>query len=310
MQKDLVKSAKVQMLRSSVNQRLTAAAEEIFELFERTNAEYEEQLRSKEENGRQQKLQNAVIRPEDIQQLMVRNEEVPPKQQERSSSLNQEITGPPLIIAEPQELWISQEGEQLQGAEETGISRFTLTPVPVKREEDGVKHQSSQSCPTQTEEHLKTEAVGENFDQNTYLQPITPGEPALFSGSDTDNSGDWEMDDKPQQPPHKRNKTHTGENSHNHVMRHSIEKPFDCSGCRRNFIWRAEMVTQMKIRTGEKTLKCSVCGKTFSQRLHLKQHSFVHTGVKPFSCKVCDKKFTQQAYIKKHFCAGNKTKNK
>lgn len=47
-------SVKVELLRSLVEQRLTAAAEEIFGLFERTIAEYEEELcRTKEENQRQ-----------------------------------------------------------------------------------------------------------------------------------------------------------------------------------------------------------------------------------------------------------------
>lgn len=36
--------SKVQMLKTFVNQRLTAAAEEIFGLFERTIAEYEEEI--------------------------------------------------------------------------------------------------------------------------------------------------------------------------------------------------------------------------------------------------------------------------
>ena len=56
---------KVQMLRALVKQRLTAAAEEIFGLFERTIAEYEEELsRSKEENERQRKLLDAVFNPQ------------------------------------------------------------------------------------------------------------------------------------------------------------------------------------------------------------------------------------------------------
>ena len=60
-----VKMSKVQMLRAFVNQRLTAAAEEIFELFERTIAEYEEELcRSKKENERQQKRLDAVFNPQ------------------------------------------------------------------------------------------------------------------------------------------------------------------------------------------------------------------------------------------------------
>ncbi|XP_029289017.1 uncharacterized protein LOC115009274 isoform X3 [Cottoperca gobio] len=57
--------SKVEMLRLLVNERLTAAAEEIFGLFERTIAEYEEELsRSKEETERHRKLLDAVLKPE------------------------------------------------------------------------------------------------------------------------------------------------------------------------------------------------------------------------------------------------------
>ncbi len=54
----------VQKLRDFVDQRLTAAAEEILGLFVRTIAEYEEELcRSKTENERQRKLLDAVLKP-------------------------------------------------------------------------------------------------------------------------------------------------------------------------------------------------------------------------------------------------------
>ncbi len=60
-----VKMSKGQMLRALVKQRLSLAAEEIFGLFERTIAEYEEELcRSKEENERHRKLLDAVFNPE------------------------------------------------------------------------------------------------------------------------------------------------------------------------------------------------------------------------------------------------------
>ena len=56
--------SKVQMLRCLVNERLTAAAEEIFALFERTIAEYEEELcGSKEETRRTQQLLDSVLNP-------------------------------------------------------------------------------------------------------------------------------------------------------------------------------------------------------------------------------------------------------
>lgn len=57
--------SKVEMLRVLVSGRLSAAVEEIFGLFERTIAEYEEQLcHSKQENERQRKLLDAVLKPE------------------------------------------------------------------------------------------------------------------------------------------------------------------------------------------------------------------------------------------------------
>ena len=53
------------MLLSLKKQRLTAAAEDIFALFEKTIAEHEEELSlSKEENKRLQKLLDAVLQPQ------------------------------------------------------------------------------------------------------------------------------------------------------------------------------------------------------------------------------------------------------
>ncbi|XP_054461513.1 coiled-coil domain-containing protein 89-like isoform X2 [Anoplopoma fimbria] len=147
--------SKAQILRSLVNQRLTAAAEEIFELFERTIAEHEEELsRSKEENERQRKLLDAVFNPPlrlhkaDVQQLLLVKEEVPPEQREWSSSLDQEDREPQHIKEEQEELLTGQEGEQLQGLEEAD-TKFSFTPV--KREVDEEEAQSTQRHQRQTE---------------------------------------------------------------------------------------------------------------------------------------------------------------
>ncbi|XP_045914777.1 uncharacterized protein LOC123976554 isoform X5 [Micropterus dolomieu] len=214
--------SKVQMLRGFINQRLTAAAEEIFGLFERTISEYEEELcRSKEENQRHRKLLDAVFQPEvrlhraDVQQLLVSKEEVPPEQQQRwSPRLDQEDPPePPHIKEEQEELRTSQEGEQLPGLEEADITKFPFSPVSVKsEEEDEEQPQSSQLHQSQTEEnrdadHLKTEADGEdcggpeparNFNPDSPLQPDTHGQTSLCSEPETDYSCDWEETREPQ----------------------------------------------------------------------------------------------------------------
>ncbi|XP_075931763.1 uncharacterized protein LOC142931635 isoform X3 [Anarhichas minor] len=191
--------SKVQMLRCLVNQRLTAAAEEIFGVFERTIAEYEEELsRSKEENERQRKLLDAVFIPQlrlhraDVQQLLIRREVVPPEQQVWSSSLDQEDPEPPHIKEEQEELWTSQEGEQLQGLEEADI-KFTFTPV--KSEDDEEEAQSSKLHQRQTEQ-METEGDGEDCggpepDRNS--DPDTDNETEDSSEPETDDSDDWKQ---------------------------------------------------------------------------------------------------------------------
>ncbi|KAK6311397.1 hypothetical protein J4Q44_G00170610 [Coregonus suidteri] len=100
--------AKIQLLRVFLNQRLTAAAEEIFGAVAKTTAEYQEEVyRSKEENGRLQRQLDIVLKPPEIQlhrtdlhqlSLTVFEEEVPPEQQhceqEWSPSLRQEDPEP------------------------------------------------------------------------------------------------------------------------------------------------------------------------------------------------------------------------
>nr|XP_033465419.1 zinc finger protein 287-like [Epinephelus lanceolatus] len=291
--------SKVQMLRSLVKQRLTAAAEEIFGLFERTIAEYEEELcRSKEENERQRKLLDAVFNPQlrlhraDVQQLLVVKEEVPPEQQEWSSSVDQEDPEPPHIKEDQEELWFSQEGEQLQGLEEDDIIKSISTPVPVKSEDDEEKPQSSQLHQRHTEQ-METGADGEdcggpeparNSDPDTHFQP------------ETDDSDDWTETREPQ----------SGLNFLNDDkvrvcdLTCSIDERPSCSVCGKRFGRMTVVKRHMRTHTGEKTFSCSECGKRFNTNSHLKRHMRTHTGEKPFSCSVCRKSFSQSGQLQRH----------
>ncbi|XP_030606910.1 zinc finger and SCAN domain-containing protein 23-like [Archocentrus centrarchus] len=128
----------VQYLREFINERLTAAAQEIFTEFEKTIVQYEEVI------DRQRRLLDITWKPEiklhrtDLpqQQDCKEEEEVFPVQQlwnqERRSSLDQEEPEPPQIKEEVEELCSSQEGEQLVLKEKTDA--FVVTPAYDERE--------------------------------------------------------------------------------------------------------------------------------------------------------------------------------
>ncbi|XP_060915245.1 zinc finger protein 771-like [Labrus mixtus] len=327
--------SKVQMLRSFVNQRLTAAAEEIFELLEKTIAEYEERLDRSEENqdkniGLEEDFSRDLeLHTAEVQQLLVRKEEFPLEQRNWSPTLDQEDPPEPSHIKEEQEeIWSSQEAEQLQEPEEADVIKFTFTPFPVRSVEGhGEKAQTSPLHQVQTvengdTEHLKTEADGENsagsepdrnHDPDNHLHPATSNS----FGSKTDhNSFPFEERSDPKSGlnplqnkdegvkpfccsvcgkryPQKRSLA-------NHMRLHSEGKFFSCSICKKTFPWKRDVLTHMRIHTGEKPFSCSFCGTRFSQSSHLTLHLRVHTGEKPFTCSVCNTSFSVRKSLVDH----------
>ncbi|XP_071060576.1 zinc finger and SCAN domain-containing protein 5B-like [Pseudochaenichthys georgianus] len=305
---DLVNMSNVQML-LSLKQRFTAAAEEIFALFEKTAAEHEEELSlSKEENERLQKLLDAVLQPQlrihraDVQLLVVVKEQLLPDQQEWSTSLDQDDPEPPQHMKQEQEeLGNSQEGEQLQELEEADITKYTFTPDPVKNEDDKEKPQSSQPHQRQTE-HMETEADGDdcrgpeparNSDPESSLQPKTGDS----SEPDTEVSADWK---ETREPASGSNSLKNRHESVSDSRRSAEDKPFSCSVCKKAFSLNGNVKAHMRIHTGEKPYSCSVCEKAFSQNIHLKYHMIIHTGEKPFNCPVCKKAFSHSGNLKTH----------
>nr|XP_046237827.1 zinc finger and SCAN domain-containing protein 12-like [Scatophagus argus] len=298
--------SKVQTLRAFVNQRLTLAAEEIFELFERTIADYEEEV------CRQRKLLDAVLQPEvrlhraDVELRSVSEGEDPPERQDWSPSLVQEDPPElPHIKEEQEELWTGQEGEQLRGPEEADVMEATFTPVSVKSEEDDEeKPQSSQLHQRQTEE-MKTEADGEDCggpeparSSDPDTQPDTDHKSSTSSDCETDDSCDWEDSREPRSGlnPLQDNEGH--QQKHNGLQ--TGEKPFSCSDCGKRYLRKKSFMTHMRLHSKGKHFSCSVCKKTFQRRVDAVRHMKIHTGEKPFSCSVCSKRFHRKDKLMEH----------
>ncbi|XP_054626309.1 zinc finger and SCAN domain-containing protein 12-like [Dunckerocampus dactyliophorus] len=286
---------KVQMLRALVNERLTAAVEEIFVVLERTIAEYEEELsRTKEENERQRQLLDAAFRKPQVEldRADISEGHLPPEQQDWSSRMEQEEPQPLNIKdekGEPQPLNIKKEEEDhsisQQGEHLEGLKEFPVIAVIIKTEYDEGKGDSEEKIEVEPQsssstQHMTTEADGDHCGGSQADNLLAP-----LSDSDDTTSHSPDADD---------------ENSKADMTCHTDNKLFKCSQCDKAFNDRSNMYRHMRTHTGEKPFTCSVCGKRFSQKAYLTAHSRTHTGGKPFTCLVCCQSFSQKSSLIMH----------
>ncbi|XP_041667825.1 uncharacterized protein LOC121525757 isoform X3 [Cheilinus undulatus] len=140
-------------LREFIIERLTAAAEDIFGVFQRTIFEYEAEI------DRQRRLLDIVWQPHvnlhriDVpQQHECKDEEVvadqQPCDQERKFSLDQEEPEPPQIKEEQEELCSSQRGEEPIVKQET--ETVMLTPTNEENDQTEPEQQHEQQLLSHT----------------------------------------------------------------------------------------------------------------------------------------------------------------
>ncbi|XP_038834996.1 zinc finger protein 554-like [Salvelinus namaycush] len=327
----------LQMLRVFLNERLTAAAVEIFGAVEKTVVEYQE------ENDRLRRLLRItpdikLCRKESLR-LSVSEDEGPPEQQhceqEWRTSLQQEDLEPTQIKQEQEELWTCQEEEQLQGQEADIIAlKFPLC----------VKSKCDQENPLQSLTLPQTQTV-ENRDSNskpvdlphfvtvTHLKSLDiPCDPPdnqnnVYSHSSAVSSDpvglrllspfhpspplnpNLSMGEHCFKPSTTSRKTlrccDCGEtfalkaDLQGHVTL-AKKRPSECRLCQKRYNSNCKLKAHVRLCHVERPCTCPFCGKTFKLKGHLSRHMRIHTGEKPFTCGDCGKSFIQKGDLRRH----------
>ncbi|XP_010894607.2 gastrula zinc finger protein XlCGF57.1-like [Esox lucius] len=304
---------KLQYFRVFVNERLTAAAVEIFGAVEKTVREYHE------ENERLRRLLQITpeIRIIDSLQVSLMKSSCPEEkqhcEQELSPSLEQEDPETTWIKEEQEALKSSQTGEPLQGIFGTEDSIFTPC---VKSECDLEDPNWSLSLPqTQTVGNRESDCRPVDlkpFDTVTHLEGLdiscdTPdSQYNVSSHSSALNSDPAGLDSSPPLDPSttprktpccpdrgKELALKADPKRHvNHVKGHS-ECEKHCNSTRK-------LKAHVQTCHTEKSYTCPLCGKIVKRKINLTQHMRIHTGEKSFSCGECGKSFSQRQNLSMH----------
>ncbi|XP_061880037.1 zinc finger protein 501-like [Entelurus aequoreus] len=296
------------MLKELVKERLMAAADEIFALFERTIASYEEELSRTREKERHPQQPEAVCKTpfvlhnKDVRQPIGPQEEHAPQLQEGMSTLKQEDPQPPYIKEEAQQLWIAQEGE-------ADLGPLQVSGVSLRTEDHEEKPESWQLHRSPSEEDRGAEPSGSCSSQH-----ITEGGAPLSESEDiTSNSlkdenrgatqqplsGDTDCEGDIRTPTDNKHSEYCKKKTGKEGLTHTGEKPLSCPVFRKGFSQRSKMKSHVRNFHAEKMYICSVCGDVFPLHIQLTRHMEKHTEI-PFSCSVCDERFLHRAELVSH----------
>ncbi|XP_063317341.1 zinc finger protein ZFP2-like [Pelmatolapia mariae] len=306
----------VQSLREFINERLTAAAEQIFLEFEKTIVQYEEEI------DRQRRLLDITWKPqiklhrtELPQQPVCKDEEVLPEPQlwsQERNSLHQEEPELPHIKEEQEELCTSQEVEQVGLKEE--CDTFMVTAAE-ERDHDEPEASSNQ-LPSQTSpiDESQNHRGSRNFDSGTNSNLESQSNCDTGKESLTCNLCGKSFKNKYRMTRHQR--IHTGEKPYSckicgksytrssgmtiHMRMHTGERPYHCKTCRKVFSSSSHLSAHRKTHTGERPYHCKTCGKMFKSSSHIWRHMKTHTGERPYHCETCGKMFTSSSHLWRH----------
>uniref|UniRef100_A0A3Q3IB95 C2H2-type domain-containing protein n=1 Tax=Monopterus albus TaxID=43700 RepID=A0A3Q3IB95_MONAL len=284
----------VQYLREFVTERLTAAAEEIFGVFEKTVVEYEEEI------DRQRRLLDIVWKPE--------------VKLHRIGLLHRNH---------------SQEGEQLGLKQET--DPFMLTPTYEERDHSEAEPTSDQQLLSHSSAVAESQDHGDSGSASN-AEPERRHHKDTSQSNSVDNSPLSETHCKSLSHRQPFLCDTCGKDFlfrsvlKIHLRSHTGERPYSCETCGKKFKHTSNLNAHLRIHngrkstrchsnsvdkpamsethcdthTGKKTFRCGTCDKTFRCKSELNKHLRVHSGERPYFCKTCRKGFKQSSALNVH----------
>ncbi|XP_057688129.1 zinc finger protein OZF-like [Corythoichthys intestinalis] len=288
---------KIEMLRRLLNERLSAAVEEILVVYQRTIEEYEEELNRTKEQQRLF-LEGLFKNPSaDLQKSDISEVDLQPEQHNWS-----------YMMEEPLKQMKAEEPSCNNLDEEKSISTLSLTNVKneVECQSDSLIVTPQAAGNDNEDVSSKAPRIKEEEDEHD-IGIDFPVIHVVIKGEDDK--------DRPQS-----SQCHSGETaliSSDYVTAHSLstddaeylntdgtchadKKNLTCSICGRTLYDKKTLKVHMRTHTGERPFICTVCGKAFAQRGNLIKHTRTHTGEKPFTCPVCSTSFSDSSTLVKH----------
>ncbi|KAM9847964.1 uncharacterized protein ACBR49_009229 [Aulostomus maculatus] len=303
------------LLRAFVNERLTAAAEEIFEVFERTIVKYEEEASSSQreiDRLRGMLLDLVSNQKTDFSQPAAYEEETHPEQHRREPESNlrrsqRESEEPRPIKEEDQGLWAGPQEEnhvrELQDGNDTYLPHSSAWgQIEHEDTKDSLLSQDTKSA------HLmlsvtsaltsQTESVQEGQDNQRPVAGFTASDQTQTEHSSvfTDLSHSLTADFHC----YLCGKSFSSkQHLINHAFRiHSKDTGVLCAVCGTTLESTESLHAHLKSHRGSKS--CHFCGKQFCSTTSLTEHMTTHTGEKPHRCHVCGKECSRKGDLKIH----------
>ncbi|XP_075901115.1 uncharacterized protein LOC142900612 [Nelusetta ayraudi] len=277
-------------LKQFVSERLAAAAEDIFAVFQNAIVEYEEELE------RRRKLFDAAwnpvvkLRRTELPQQRVSHEKVfvddqPSFNQNRNPSVDQEEPEPPQIKEQQEEL---------------AIDELRLKQDPEGLQLCSANEENNKSEGPTVDWHPEEPEVNIQFFTQANSKLLQLSLPPAVSQSQAQDEGEHEIGKS-----HLIGKTSGCDfSSHGTIEQHkgtqTVQKPFVFQQNSFSFSLKTDLPQHITNHTSDRPHVCQICGKGFNRKFLLKEHGTIHTGERPYVCHICTKTFSRKNYLSAH----------